>query len=667
MTGRYSTMRLSARIARAAATAVVLIAVVPITSAPSAAALDMTPWTTPTVPPRCTTAQVDSGVVGGCVVYGGSGMPDQEGWPSPPFPETVDGQPFPPAGWTWTGYGYNGSPVLADWERLMTANSTPVGNIAAGRLRLLPEALLLFEGFLREIHANGYTVREGAGYNFRCTSSSSITCQGLTRSRLSNHAFGLAVDFNAAANPVRTYSGINGASACQTPMLTDMPQWVVQTAERWGLYWGGYGWSSGCSSPDQVKTSAGRDPTHYEFRGTPAQARAILAANGVTPTRCVPSVDAAGTAGSTCMFPGQLPPAGTRLMLDSGAPAGATAALVNVTVVGATANGAVTAEGCGAAGPRPTVNNMVSPNRTLGNVSMVPLDAGGRFCLHQSMAAHTVVDVQGYFMPAASAPDGLAFTPYSGGRIVDTRSGPYCRTDGRCASGIVPTWAEVELDVAGAPAGTVATFANLVMTLPSGRGYLTANRCDVLVPGPQQTSSLNPMPGLVASNLGIVNSQLSGNTATLCTTSSVNGYLVVDAQGFFAPASAGGLTVGEFTSQRVMETAVPENGVVRMTAPAGAAAVVVNLSTWGASVRGGYITARPCADLVPGAQDSANSNFSVGTISSNLAFVPVDANGEVCFYASAPVTLAVDLQATFVNGNGMRYLPSGPDRLLDTR
>ncbi|MEI7548666.1 MAG: hypothetical protein WCK21_11515, partial [Actinomycetota bacterium] len=80
--------------------------------------------------------------------------------------------------------------------------------------------------------------------------------------------------------PLVTYRGLNGASACLTPMTTDIPQWVVQVAEKWGLYWGGYGWSGGCTSPAQVKTSATRDPMHFEFNGTPEMARAIWARNG---------------------------------------------------------------------------------------------------------------------------------------------------------------------------------------------------------------------------------------------------------------------------------------------------------------------------------------------------------------------------------------------------
>ena len=43
---------------------------------------------------------------------------------------------------------------------------------------------------------------------------------------LSNHAWGLAVDMNSETNPPdRTYVGIDGATACATPMITDCPLW----------------------------------------------------------------------------------------------------------------------------------------------------------------------------------------------------------------------------------------------------------------------------------------------------------------------------------------------------------------------------------------------------------------------------------------------------------
>ena len=37
------------------------------------------------------------------------------------------------------------------------------------------------------------------------------------------HAWGLAIDMNSGTNPIRSYSSIDGATACMTPIQTDMP------------------------------------------------------------------------------------------------------------------------------------------------------------------------------------------------------------------------------------------------------------------------------------------------------------------------------------------------------------------------------------------------------------------------------------------------------------
>ena len=85
-------------------------------------------------------------------------------------------------------------------------------------------------------------------------------------------------------------------------MVTDLPRWVIQTAERWGIYWGGYGWSSGCQDTTTERTSVYRDPPHFEFRGTPEQARAIVDFNlGNDPSRiCIPIVDDEGNDTEHC-------------------------------------------------------------------------------------------------------------------------------------------------------------------------------------------------------------------------------------------------------------------------------------------------------------------------------------------------------------------------------
>jgi hypothetical protein len=54
----------------------------------ASAANDMTPWVLPSMPTKCTEAQKSSGNVAGCLFDGTAGLPEDRGWPTPPFPET---------------------------------------------------------------------------------------------------------------------------------------------------------------------------------------------------------------------------------------------------------------------------------------------------------------------------------------------------------------------------------------------------------------------------------------------------------------------------------------------------------------------------------------------------------------------------------------------------
>ncbi len=312
-------------------------------STPVVEALDNTPWVLPSSPPRCTVQQVDSGNVAGCTVTFYDD-PAATGWGSPPAPGVGEG-------WTWNGYWYNGSPALANWEATqIAANSQPVAGLGAGTLKTHVAVRTLFEGFLDEIAANGYRVRDASGYAFRCTSGNGgWTCPSGDPTDLSNHAWGLAIDMNASTNPIRSYSSVNGVTACMTPIQTDLPQWVIQTAEKWGLYWGGYGWNAGCPSTSTQRTVVSRDPPHFEFRGTPQQAAAIASFNLRTNPNvvCRDIVNDAGAEVEQCSL-SRLPGAGVRLPVHLDPPDGAVAALINLTATEGTSAGYLTLEDCAA-------------------------------------------------------------------------------------------------------------------------------------------------------------------------------------------------------------------------------------------------------------------------------------------------------------------------------
>ena len=713
-------------------------------------------WTLPTVPPKCTTTQVTSGNVAGCVITIGSSLPEARGWPEPPFPEATpgtviawvdlakgssgpvvvqvqealnaagatleaDGQfgalteaavkefqtrnglattgivdqtlagllgvqnttfDFPPPGWTWLGWGYNGSAALATWETQMAANTKAIGSVKVGGLRTMPDALPLFEGFLAEIQARGYSIVGGAGaYVFRCTASSRKDCNGLGRNSLSNHAYGLATDINTTQNPMKTYYGTNGNTACQTPMQTDMPQWVVQTAEKWGLYWGGYGWSSGCSSPSQVKTSASRDPMHFEFNGTPEQAQAILRFN--LDSDCFQVANSSGLITNKCLQANEVPQAGTRVVVDTDAPAGATAALVNITIVDATTSAYVTAEGCGAmSGSRQWSNGNTRPGRNTAASAIVPIDSEGRFCIYQSGSLHTIVDVQGFYAPASAAPNGNLLTLATPQRTVDTRVTSYCLPDGSCGSpGPVPAGTEI-VSTATAPVTVTAAVANITVVSPTSPGYVTADSCAGLTPGTQTRSNVNFAAGDVVANLAVVPAITTAQGAQFCTYSPAKLHEVIDVQGFFNPAAQGGLGFNLQTPSRLVDTRQcwtdPVTGaqrcgsinsarsVIRVKAPAGASAVMVNLTTVDAK-SSGYATAGACSTIATTSLATSNVNAVVGAAVANTALVQVDPDGMFCVYLSSSMHAIVDLLGTYSPSGNLRFVPVTPVRVLDTR
>jgi hypothetical protein len=676
---RYPTMRCSGRMRRSLLLACSLVGALFAVAAPrplpAAADNDMTPWRTPTVPPRCSATQLSSGQVAGCLLFGSGYDPDTVGWPSPPFPSGG-------SGWVWNGSNFNGSPALADWEALMIKYPQAIGGLKSNTLTMMADGWPLFEGFLKEINSGGYVLREGTGYGFRCTSSSgSRNCSGLTRSSLSNHAWGLAVDFNAAANPQRTYSGINGATACATPMVTDIPRWVVQTAEKWGLYWGGYGWSSGCISPTQVKSSASRDPHHFEFRGSPQQAEAIMLANGARPpsAQCLDVASAAGVISSQCFSKYAPIPGDTRLVVTTTPPGGATAALVNITATETPAAGYLTAESCAAVnGPRTSSNVNARVNGTVANLAVVGLDSAGKFCVYQQLPGHVVVDVQGYFAPASGGSAELQFFDVPDDRLVDTRIDSWCLDGGACGrTGPVPGGSEVAVDVASAPS---AVLANLTVTEAGGPGYVTAGRCSILQPGPQTTSNVNYVTGDTRANLAVVGVD-SGSPSRMCLYSSGRSHLVADAVGVLAAPGSGGLDYQALPPARLVDTrecrtidtggevcgvAVANNSILRVQGPVGASSALVNIVATD-SVSSGYLTAGLCADLLPGPQSTSTVNVTRGSTVSNVAIVPLAADGSFCVYSQWRTHVVVDVQGTFSPAAGLRLTVSAPVRVLDTR
>jgi hypothetical protein len=78
-------------------------------------------------------------------------------------------------------------------------------------------------------------------------------------------------------------------------------------------------------------------------------------------------------------------------------PAGASAAIVNLTSFATTASGSITASPCGGAIPVPSNVNAVAGS-TVSNLAIVPVTGDHRICLSSKAATHLLVDLQGWIL-----------------------------------------------------------------------------------------------------------------------------------------------------------------------------------------------------------------------------------------------------------------------------
>jgi hypothetical protein len=138
------------------------------------------------------------------------------------------------------GWGNPGKPGSATGATFRRNYIVPI-DAGGRRLYVHRQVAHLFKGFIDEIVARGYRIDQGDvddwGYAHRLIRGSKTT--------LSNHSWGLAVDLNATTNPMLA-----------SRLVTDMPAWVVECAEKWGLHWGG-------------NYKSRPDPMHFEFLGRP--------------------------------------------------------------------------------------------------------------------------------------------------------------------------------------------------------------------------------------------------------------------------------------------------------------------------------------------------------------------------------------------------------------
>jgi len=234
-------------------------------------------------------------------------------------------------------------------------------------------------------------------------------------------------------------------------------------------------------------------------------------------------------------------PAGT-----CGIPSTAQAYALNVTVVPEATLGFLTIWPSGQA--QPSVSTLNSTDgRVKANAAIVAAGTGGAVSVFAFDQTHVILDINGYFVSAESAPSGLVFYPVTPCRVMDTRlansplAGPILAAQ---STRTVP----VLSGSCGIPASAAAYSLNMTVVPTGPVGFLTTWPTGTLQPF---VSSLNDPTGTVVANAAIVPAGTSGSIDVFVTDAT---HLIIDVNGYFAPPGAGGLQFYVLTACRVVDT-----------------------------------------------------------------------------------------------------------------
>jgi hypothetical protein len=173
-----------------------------------------------------------------------------------------------------------------------------------------------------------------------------------------------------------------------------------------------------------------------------------------------------------------------------GVPGNATAAVLNVAVVGAGGAGFATVYPCGSRPNASTIN--FAAGDTIANGIVAKLDGSGRVCIYTNRAANLLLDVGG------SLPSSFPFIGLTPARLLETRN--LSTVDGKSRNlGLRPAGSVTVVQVAGrggVPANARSAVLNTTVVGATGDGYATLYPCG----NRPNTSTVNYGPGDTIAN-----------------------------------------------------------------------------------------------------------------------------------------------------------------------
>jgi hypothetical protein len=238
-----------------------------------------------------------------------------------------------------------------------------------------------------------------------------------------------------------------------------------------------------------------------------------------------------------------------------GIPGNAAAYSLNATVVPLGPLGYLTLWPTGQ--PQPPVLTLNAANGGIkANHAIVPAGTNGAVSAFASAATHLVIDIDGYFV-SGNAPSALEFYPVTPCRVADTRNPNGPLGGPALAAGSTRTF-PILAGICGVP-GTAHAYSLNLTVVPSGPlGYLTAWPTGQPQP---LVSSLSSTTGSIVTKALIVPSGTGGGVAVYSTDAT---NLIIDINGYFAPAGTGSLAFNTVVPCRVLDSRLPAS---RLSAP----------------------------------------------------------------------------------------------------
>jgi len=392
------------------------------------------------------------------------------------------------------------------------------------------------------------------------------------------------------------------------------------------------------------------DATVSVIGGTPPNALQFVA---VTPCRVVDTRNPNGpfggppiAGGTSRSFP--IPQGSCSI------PATAAAYSLNVTAVPASTLGYLSIWPTGE--PIPLVSTLNSPDgRIKANAAIVPGGYQDAVSVYVTNTSQVIIDIDGYFEPVSGST--LAFYPLTPCRVADTR-------DTTKPPGLGPPFlsgrAQRDFPVLLSPcipAGVTPvaySFNFTAVPYPAygdPMGYLELWPKDQMPQNP--VSTLNNTTGTIVANAAIAPAGTGGEITAF---PSANTHLLIDIDGYFAPAGEGGLSLYPAVPCRVIDTrkvgsgqpftgtlAPPVNVVDSPCGPPAAAQAYVFNATVIPVSSLGYLTLWPDGENQPMV---STLNAVDGALTNNMAIVP-STNGKVDAFANGLTQLILDMSSYF--------------------